>query len=180
MPMDGIPIPGPITVIRLPLYVPVKASIPRTLFTCTGFSKKRSAISLARSGSPAMIIVLAISSYFAPICGVGVFSFAIICRFLLFVLVERPFVALTDRSFVSLTDRPFVALTDGFIRVSVSSRRLRSLSASGLSSVSASGLLSRYHEIVVLLSLLEQQILAVEQCLIGDRCLRVGQFLFVH
>ena len=81
--MEGMPMPWPITLTRLPLCVPVKPSMPRTLLNCTGFSRNFSAMNLALSGSPAIITVSAISPLRAPIWGVGVLSIMILLlRFL--------------------------------------------------------------------------------------------------
>ncbi len=74
MPTDGMPIPPPITETSLPPYVPVYPSMLRTVLKHLGFSRKFSAIYLARKGSPGIRTVFAMSPAFAPLWGVGVFS----------------------------------------------------------------------------------------------------------
>ena len=72
MPMDGMPMPEAITVTGTPFQVPVWPCTPRTLFTSFGSVRKVSAMNLARSGSPGIRTVLAKSSFFALMCGVGI------------------------------------------------------------------------------------------------------------
>ena len=77
--MDGMPMPEAITVTGTPFQVPVWPCTPRTLLTSTGSVKKVSAMNFARSGSPGISTVLAISPGLALMWGVGIDMLAASC-----------------------------------------------------------------------------------------------------
>ena len=94
--MDGTPMPLPMTEILLPLYVPVKPSMLRTVLKHTASLKYVSASVLARSGSPGMSTTGEISSGSAwmqaegeVITDIFVFSFLIQRAFSDFPYMER-------------------------------------------------------------------------------------------